>query len=139
MARTMARLAFLLLGAASALKLHLRVSTAPAVLPVHTPPETAVVSTKLVAAQHRLRLTNLLVRRIKQAAPPVANMRAHLHRRSLHQWDTAVTVRMANGVTHTRLLRTANVRAALVALLKMADDAQHLHLNAQAVGLIDEA
>lgn len=140
MNRTMARLVFLLAGAASALKLHLRVSTAPAILPMNTtPPHAYAVCTKMLAAKHRTRLTQLLVERIKKAAPPMAEVRVHFYRRSVCDWHTAVALKTTGGTTHTRLLCTANARVALENLLKMADEVHHLHSNAQAVGLIDKA
>ena len=126
---------FVCLGSAAALKLHLCVSARPAAVNVDVPGGD-VVATKLAPAKHRLRMCQLVSEQIRSSAPPVSQMRVHMHRRSLHDWETAVEVQTNTKITEKRLVHTTSAHRALDAVLETAQRVYHLDANAQAAGLV---
>lgn len=117
----------------SALQLSLRVSTSPEMTNAFQTAQ--IVSTKLIQAKHRTRLCSIFAERIKAAEPRVKCIRAHVHRRSTHEWVTAVEVQ-SHG-KHKRIFYSKTAQDALDNILNMTSDIHQLVENAKASSLIN--
>ena len=131
-------LVYCLLGQVGALKLLLRVSALPAVVPTSIPTGATAFSTKQsVQMKHRLRMCQILAKEIRSVVPPVSKMRVHVCRRSFCDWVTALEVEGTAGITRSRLVSTRNVHDAVQAIRETANQVYYMAENAKAAGLVD--